>query len=89
MRINGKKGRTLMEAVVVCCKGLVWLSYVRIRKTGKLQLLWLLMWTGFRAQLPKYWPDVTGQHVASRQETFYFIVVVAAVFQIIQSIRAA
>ena len=32
MRINGKKGRTWMEAVVVSCEGLVWLSYVRIRK---------------------------------------------------------
>jgi len=47
------------------------------------------MWTGFRAHLPKYWPDITVWPVALRQETFYFIVAVAAVFQIIQSIRAA
>ena len=47
------------------------------------------MWTGFRAQLPKYWLGITVQHAALRQETFYSVFVVAAVFQIIQSIRAA
>jgi len=32
MRINGKKVRTLMEAVVDSIEGLVWLFYVRIMK---------------------------------------------------------
>jgi hypothetical protein len=59
------------------------------------------MWTRFREQTsaaggqdsehkpPKHRPDITVQHDALRWGTFYSIFVVAAVFQIIQSIRAA
>jgi len=86
MRINGKKGRTLMEGRCSFCKGLVWLSYVRIRKTVEN--------LGYCGQDSEHNYPNTGLILLSSmlqrdRGHFICIVLVAAVFQIIQSIRAA
>jgi hypothetical protein len=52
MIINGRNGRTLMDAVVPCLKVLVWLFLCDSEEDcGILQPVCVLMWPRFREQM--------------------------------------